>query len=53
MRIHAALFAFQAVQSKLGVGSVAVVQQFQLQVDGTNEQLSYKATEPRLAATVL
>jgi len=36
----------QVVQSEFRVGSFAVVQQLQLQVDGTNDRLSCEAAEP-------
>lgn len=37
---------FQAVQSEFRVGSFAVIQQLQLQVDVTDDWMRYKAAEP-------
>ena len=44
---------FQAVQSEFRVGSFAVIQQLQLQVDVTDDWMRYKAAEPWLVATIL
>jgi len=36
---------FQSVSSHVGVGSFAIVQQLQLQVDGAADWMSYEAAE--------